>query len=34
MRRQRLVVDTSVFIKWYRQHEVDAEAALTIRARI
>ena len=32
MRGQRLVVDTSVFIKWYRQDEVDAEAALAIRS--
>ena len=32
MRGQRLVVDTSVIIKWYRQEEVDADAALAIRS--
>jgi predicted nucleic acid-binding protein len=32
MRGQRLVVDTSVIIKWYRQDEVDAEAALAVRS--
>ncbi len=32
MRGQLLVVDTSVIIKWYRQNEVDAEAALAIRS--
>ena len=32
MRGQRLVVDTSVIIKWYRQNEVDAEVALAIRS--
>jgi predicted nucleic acid-binding protein len=32
MRGQRLVVDTSVIIKWYRQEEVNADAALAIRS--
>jgi len=31
MRAQVLVVDTSVFIKWYRQHEEHAADALALR---
>lgn len=32
MNARLVVVDTSVIIKWYRQHEEDADRALTLRA--